>query len=97
MESELARINEALTGLSGELGELSLALGRAEEKTQRMLARASALDTLIDTGALEPTVVSGDYVEVELQKLSSANAIEGELAAIKSSQRSGELSPPSSV
>lgn len=91
------RINEALTGLSGELGDLSLALGRAEEKTQRMLARASALDTLIDIGALEPTVVSGDYVEVELQKLSSANAIEGELAAIKSSQKSGELSPPSSV
>jgi phage shock protein A len=89
------RISESLTGVSGELGELSLALGRAEEKTQRMLARASALDNLIETGALEPTIISGDYIEVELQKLSSTDAIETELAALKAGQSVGELPPPS--
>ncbi len=80
------RINESLTGVSGELGELSLALGRAEEKTQHMLARASALDALIDGGALEPTVGSGDFVETELYKLEAENAIEAELAALQAGQ-----------
>lgn len=89
------RINESLTGVSGELGELSMALGRAEEKTQRMLARASALDTLIDTGALEPVVISGDYLEIELQKLSDGDAVERELLALKEDQRIGELPQPS--
>lgn len=90
------RINESLTGVSGELGELTLALGRAEEKTQRMLTRASALDNLIESGALEPTIVSSDYVEVELQKLTAAEAIEMELAALKAGQGAAELPPPTS-
>lgn len=77
------RINESLTGVSGELGELSMALGRAEEKTQHMLARASALDSLIEGGALEPTMGSGDLVEMELYKLESQNAVEAELAALR--------------
>lgn len=89
------RINESLTGVSGELGELSLALGRAEEKTQRMLARASALDTLVDSGALEPVVLSGDYLEIELQKLSDGEAVERELLALKTNQGVGKLPPPS--
>ena len=80
------RINESLTGVSGELGELSLALGRAEEKTQRMLARASALDALIDGGALGSTLGSGDFVEAELYKLEAENAIEVELAALRAGQ-----------
>ncbi len=90
------RLNESLTGVSGDLGELSLALGRAEEKTQRMLNRASALDNLIEIGALEPTIISGDYIEVELQKLSAADTVESELAALRASKSVGELPPPSS-
>ena len=46
------KITEALTGVSDEFAELSMAVGRAEERTERMLARASAIDTLIDQGAL---------------------------------------------
>ncbi len=77
------KMNESLTGVSGELGELSMALGRAEEKTQRMIARASALDTLIEAGALEPAIGSGDVIEVELQKLTAEQAVEEELAMLK--------------
>jgi phage shock protein A len=78
------RLNESLTGVSGDLGELSMALGRAEEKTHRMIARASALDTLIEGGSLEPAIGNGDIIEVELQKLSASNAVESELAQLKS-------------
>lgn len=82
------RTKEALSGVSGELGELSLALGRAEEKTNRMLARASALDSLVSGGSLEVKIGPGsDYIENELQKLASASAVEEELAMLKSSQK----------
>lgn len=88
------RINESLTGVSGELGELSMALGRAEEKTDRMLARASALDALIDGGALESTVGSQDFVEAELYKLETESAVEAELASLKTGQLLGQLPEP---
>jgi len=77
-------LKESLTGVSGDLGELSMALGRAEEKTHRMIARAAALDTLIEVGSLEPAIGNADIIEVELQKLSSKNAVEEELALLKS-------------
>ncbi len=77
------RVNEALTGVGGELAELSMALGRAEEKTDRMISRASAIDALIASGALE-TPLGGDRVEVELRKISVAKKVEDELAALKS-------------
>jgi phage shock protein A len=89
------RLKEALSGVSGDLGELSLALGRAEEKTQHMLARASALDSLIETGALEPGIANGEFVEVELQKIATASTIEAELAALKSGKPIAKL--PSST
>jgi phage shock protein A len=87
------RINQSLTGVSGELGELSLALGRAEEKTQQMLARASALQTLIDGGVLETPFASGDMVEEELFRLRANNAVEQELAMLRSGQHHEQLPP----
>src|SRR5262249_58796154 len=52
------RVDEALGGISGELAELYLAVGRAEEKTERMRARASAVDQLAALGPLAP--IEGD-------------------------------------
>jgi len=76
------RANEALTGVSGELAELGMALGRAEEKTDRMQARAAALDAFIDPTSLG--LPGGpDDVEHELRKLTSERAVESQLAALK--------------
>lgn len=77
------RISEAFTGVSGELGDLSMALGRAEEKTQRMLARAVALDSLTDGGALGALPSSVDRVDRELRQLAAVKAVEEELAELK--------------
>lgn len=88
------RINETLTGVSGELGELSLALGRAEEKTRQMVARAKALDALTAAGSLEPTMLGdSDVVERELRKITANSAVEQELAALKAEERQ-KLPPP---
>lgn len=75
------KVNESLSGVSGDLADLSMALGRAEEKTHRMLARASAIDALIGSGAL--AIAGGDAVERELRGLSEGAAVERELAALK--------------
>ena len=81
------RIGETLTGVAGDLGELSLALGRAEEKTRQMTARASALDALIAGGALEPAVLGdSDMIERELRPITSVSAVENELAVLKAGQ-----------
>ncbi len=89
------RIGETISGVSGDLGELSLALGRAEEKTNQMMARASALDALTSGGSLEPTVLGdSDMVEIELRKITAGRAVEEELAALMADEELHKLPPP---
>ncbi len=47
------RIQETLAGLSDELSDMEQILEGTEEKTERMQARAYAIDRLIDEGMLE--------------------------------------------
>jgi len=78
------RINEALSGVSEELADVGLALERAEDKTERLQARASAIDQLVESGVLEDlSLPSGDTVERELAKIGAAQAVDEELAAMK--------------
>ena len=82
------RINEAFSGISEEMGDVGLAIQRAEDKTAQMQARAGAIDELLASGALEDHV-SGpqDAIQAELDKLGADHSIEAELAQMK-----GELS-----
>ena len=83
------KVKEALSGVSGELAELGMAVGRAEEKADRLQSRAKALDSLVDIGALEPAG-GGDYVENELKRLTSGAEIDHELERLKA-----EIAAPS--
>ena len=47
------RINEAFSGISEEMGDVGMAVQRAEDKTAQMQARAGAIDELIASGALD--------------------------------------------
>jgi len=86
------RVNEALTGISGDLADLSRALGRAEEKTRLMTARAGALDALIDSGSLGGLAFdTGDPVGKELRQLTQHQAVEQELDNLKTEMN---LLPP---
>src|SRR3990172_5069894 len=70
------RINEALSGVSEELADVGLALERAEDKTERLQARASAIDQLVESGVLEDlSLPSGDTVERELAKIGAGQAV----------------------
>jgi phage shock protein A len=92
------KIGETLSGVSGELGELSLALGRAEEKTRQMIARASALDTLMAGGSLEPAILQGeDMVERELRQIAATSAVDQEIAALKAAEKANKLPAPAII
>lgn len=78
------KISEAVTGLSEELADVSLAIQRAEEKTESMRARAAAIDELVAKGVLEDALEAGqDPLEAELRRVSITNKVEEELARLK--------------
>ena len=76
------RLREALAGVSGELAELGMAVGRAEEKTERFHARARAIDSLLEIGSMPP-INGGDFVESELLQITISSEVDEELATIK--------------
>nr|MBA2465555.1 PspA/IM30 family protein [Nocardioidaceae bacterium] len=79
------RINEAFSGISEEMGDVGLAVQRAEDKTAQMQARAGAIDELIASGALDDasSINRGDDISRELEAMSSDSDVETELAALK--------------
>ncbi|QNN53201.1 PspA/IM30 family protein [Nocardioides mesophilus] len=79
------RINEAFSGISEEMGDVGLAVQRAEDKTAQMQARAGAIDELIASGALDDasSINRGDDIARELEAMSSQSDVESELAALK--------------
>lgn len=80
------RINEAFTGISEEMSDVGLAVQRAEDRTAQMQARASAIDELFASGALEdPSGLMKDDITRELDALASSSQVETELAALKAS------------
>jgi len=78
------RINEAFTGISEEMGDVGMAIQRAEDKTEQMKARAGAIDELMASGALDD-VVSGprDDIQVELDRMGASGSVDRELEQMK--------------
>ena len=78
------KINEAFAGISDELGEVGLAMQRAEDKTAQMTARASAIDELVASGALEDVTSGGkDNITRELERMASESDVNAQLEAMK--------------
>jgi phage shock protein A len=89
------RINEAFTGIGEEMGDVGLAIQRAEDKTAEMQARAGAVDELIASGVLEDqTGQTKDDITLELERLSSTSDVESELAQMKAQLTGGSASTP---
>lgn len=78
------RINEAFSGISEEMGDVGLAIQRAEDRTQELQARAGAVDELLASGALEDqSGMMKDDITRELDQLASTSGVENELAMMK--------------
>jgi phage shock protein A len=84
------RIGSALSGLSEEMGDVSLAVERAETKTENLRSRAGAIDELAQLGVLDDFSGSQDPLSKELEAITSAQGVEDELAALKAGLPSAE-------
>src|SRR4051794_19202945 len=84
------RIGEAFSGISEEMGDVGLAVQRAEDKTAQLQARAGAIDELLASGALDdPTGTAKDDITLELEQLASTSDVENELSRMKAQLGSG--------
>ncbi len=89
-----SQIGEAFSGISEEMGDVGLAVQRAEDKTQAMQARAGAIDELLASGALDdPTGTSKDDITLELERMGNSNDVELELSRLKGELGAGSATP----
>lgn len=89
------RIGEALNGLSEEFTDVGMAIERAEEKTARLKAKASAIDELTSSGMLNDLSVGPpqDDIGRELAALSARQNVEDELDVLKRQLPPGKGGP----
>lgn len=86
------KINETLTGMSEEMGEMNLAMQRAQDKVLSMQARADAMETLIEEDHFSVQALPGgnsSELDRELQKISAAQNIDDQLQALKQQMQLG--------
>jgi len=92
------RIAESFSGISEEMGDVGLAIQRAEDKTAQMQARAGAIDELLASGALDdPTGMRKDDITAELERMSSGSDVELELARMKAELSGGTAEPTPAI
>jgi phage shock protein A len=79
------RINEAMTGVSQDFADLTAALHRAEQTTEDMQARATAIDRLVQEGDLETVgfAAGSDAIDARYQTLGADDDVERRLNALK--------------
>jgi phage shock protein A len=87
------RVGEALSGLSEDMGDIGLAVQRAEDKTATMQARAGAIDELLASGALDDATTSRDALDAELGRAVASASVDAELAKLKAELGPGAEPP----
>jgi phage shock protein A len=86
------RISEAANGVGEEMADLGLAIQRAEDKTETMRARASAVEELEKAGTFDDLSQFGsgsDDIDRQLTELTSGAQVDDELAKMKAELGSG--------
>jgi phage shock protein A len=78
------KVGEAATGIGQHMNDTGMAIQRAKDKTEEMQARASAIDELTSSGALED-FTAGDQTQLdrELAQVTSSSQVDDELAKLK--------------
>lgn len=81
--SAQVKISEAASGISEEFADVGMAVQRAQDKTEQMQARASAMDELMDSGALTDYTSNQDDIDRKLSQLTSGSQVDAQLTALK--------------
>jgi phage shock protein A len=87
------QISEAANGVGEQMADLGLAIQRAEDKTETMRARASAVEELEKAGTFDDLTQLGggqDDIDRQLSELTSGAQVDDELAKMKAELGSGE-------
>jgi len=84
------RVGEAATGIGRHMADTGMAIQRAKDKTEELQARASAIDELTTSGALED-FTAGDQTQLdrELAQISAGSQVDSELAKLKAEVGAG--------
>jgi phage shock protein A len=77
------KVGESLSGISDDMGDIGMAVQRAEDKTASLQARAGAIDELLASGALDDLSTSRDALDAEIGQAVAATQIDAELAKLK--------------
>jgi phage shock protein A len=84
------RIGEAATGIGEQMADTGLAIQRAKDKTEQMQARASAIDELTTSGALEDFTTDQTELDRQLGQIASQSQVDRELEEMKAQLPAGE-------
>jgi len=84
------KIQEATSGLSGEMSDVGMAIQRAQDKTDQMKARAAAVEELVATGAIDDLSAPGtNDLDRQIAALTASSQVDTELARLR-----GEIEAP---
>lgn len=79
-----ARVGETMAGISKDMGDVTLMLDRARDRTTQMQARAAAIDQLVNTGALGTISGPGeDDIDRQLRAIAGPASVEQQLEAMR--------------
>jgi phage shock protein A len=84
------RINEAMSGISEDMGDIGMAIQRAEDKTMQMQARAGAIDELLASGGLDDLTGHRDDIQAELDMMSASSDVESDLRRLRGELAGGQ-------
>src|SRR5207244_4005204 len=83
IEQNVVKLGEAATGIGRGMKDTGMAIQRAKDKTEELQARASAIDELTASGALEDIGDNRTQLDRELAKISATSQVDDELAKLK--------------
>jgi phage shock protein A len=87
------KIGEAATGIGRGMEDTGAAIQRAKDKTEELQARASAIDELTTSGALEDYTAGGQTaLDRELAQISTTSQVDSDLARLKAEVGAGDAS-----
>ena len=91
------QISDAASGVGEQMADLGLAMQRAQDKTEQMRARASAVDELEKAGTFDDITQLGppqDDIDRQLSELSAGQQVDDELTKMKAELGQGSGQAP---
>ncbi len=77
------KIGESLSGISKQMGNVGETMQRAQDKADQMLARAAAMESLVNEGILNDLLDTRDKTTRELNELRRDAAVQDDLERLK--------------